>query len=69
MGSWYVFFLFQINGKLTLGENIADNGGFKASHRVGAFKSKKFIFTGLPVAQPSYKMGTVFPSGTNHTVY
>lgn len=35
------FCLFQINGKLTLGENIADNGGFKASHRVGAFKSKK----------------------------
>ena len=37
-------YLFQINGKLTLGENIADNGGFKASHRVGAFKSKEFIF-------------------------
>ena len=36
-----MFYLFQINGKLTLGENIADNGGFKASHRVGAFKSKK----------------------------
>lgn len=48
IGSWYVmeqsliFFLFQINGKLTLGENIADNGGFKASHRVSAYK--KFIF-------------------------
>ena len=26
------------------------------------------IFTGLPVAQPSYKMGLVFPSGTNRTL-
>ena len=24
--------------------------------------------TGLPVAQPSYKLGSVFPSGTNRTL-
>ena len=28
----------------------------------------KSIFTGLPVAQPSYKRGLVFPSGTNCTL-
>ena len=26
------------------------------------------FFAGLPVLQPSYKMGLVFPSGTNHTL-
>ena len=27
----------------------------------------RFI-TGLPVAQPSYKLGSIFPSGTNRTL-
>ena len=27
-----------------------------------------YIITGLPVAQPSYKSGSVFPSGTNRTL-
>ena len=27
-----------------------------------------WLFTGLAVAQPSYKMGLVFPSGTNRTL-
>ena len=26
------------------------------------------LITGIPVAQPSYKMGSVFPSGTNRTL-
>ena len=28
----------------------------------------KIVFTWLPVAQPSYKMGLVFPSGKNRTL-
>ena len=34
----------------------------------GIFNILNKIITGLPVAQPSYKMGLVFPFGTNRTL-
>ena len=37
-------------------------------HRNVIFNILNEIFTGMPVVQPSYEMGSVFPSGTNCTL-